>query len=194
MLATTTTPQDPGSWEPQGMIFQPDHIGMVWREGEWADCRDPMVLKIGGLYYLYYTGQDRGGGIIGVATSSYPSGPWFDWGSIIPPLEGAMAESVTVVPYSGVYYLFYHHTGVEEFFQTGATPVGPWQEAYPFRPGWAHEIWQAVHGEWYTSHLRDYAVYISPLTWDSFYLPPHPIIGPDIYHSIMLPIISQGRN
>ncbi len=31
MLATSTNPADPNSWQPQGMIFQPNHPGMVWQ-------------------------------------------------------------------------------------------------------------------------------------------------------------------
>jgi hypothetical protein len=39
LLATTTNPADPASWQPQGVVFQPNHPGMRWQPGQWADCR-----------------------------------------------------------------------------------------------------------------------------------------------------------
>ena len=76
MLATTPTPQDPASWQPQGMVFQPQHPGMVWAgAGKWSDARDPTVLYSQGRYYLYYTGMDVGGGIVGVGVADSLSGP-----------------------------------------------------------------------------------------------------------------------
>ena len=185
MLAISENPADPHSWQPQGMIFQPNHSGMIWVKDQWADCRDPMIIKYENQYYLYYTGSDTGGGIIGVATALSPTGPWTDLGSIIPPLPGALAESSTIAQVEGTYYLFYNQTGVGELFRMGTSPTGPWQDPLPFHPGWAHEIWVTPQGDWFTSYLTTPTVTISPLTWDDFYQPAHPWIGTDVFHILL---------
>ena len=185
MAATTSNPKDPTSWQAQGMIFQPDHPGMLWEAGQWADARDPTVIKTGGIYYLYYTGRDISGGIIGMATAPSPLGPWRDWGSIIPAVASGMLESPTLARFDGTYYLFYHHTGRGEYFRAGSSPGGPWGDPQPIRPGLAHEVWQDRTDEWFTSYLTDYSVTISPLTWDTFFSPAQPWIGDDVYHQIM---------
>jgi hypothetical protein len=188
MLATSNNPADPASWQTQGMIFQPTHPDMVWGGfNTWSDCRDPTMLKIGSIYYLYYTGLDQAGGIVGVATASSPLGPWTDWGAILT-LTNGMAESSTLAAHGGSYYLFYHDTSQSERFRIGPGPTGPWTEAYGFTPGWAHEIWQGQDGYEYTSFLTDYSVTISHLIWDTFYNPPLPFIGENVYH-LMLPLI-----
>ena len=202
MLVTSTNPADTLSWEPQGMIFQPDHPGMIWKVGTWADCRDPMVLKVEDTYYMYYTGRDEDGGIVGLATSVSPLGPWYDWGSIITlpddgarssgPLGVRMPESATVFPHAGMYYLFYNSRG--EYYHVGAGPSGPWSEASEFYPGWAHEIWTGQDGKTYASYLvgyPNYAIAISQLIWDDFYFPHRPFIGQYIYH-ISIPLLSNN--
>ena len=193
MLATSTNPADPLSWETHGMIFQPDHKGMLWEEGRWADCRDPTVLVAEETYYLYYTGMDIDGGIVGLATSTTtPYGPWKDWGRTILPLsDQAIPESPTITIYDGVYYLFYNDSSQGEIFRIGASPSGPWESPEPFRPGWAHEVWQIPEGEWYTSYLTDYAITISPLIWDSFFSPARPFIGDEIYHFLIPMVLLQ---
>ena len=189
MLATSTNPADPLSWEPQGMIFQPDHVGMLWEEGRWADCRDPTVLVAEETYYLYYTGNDIDGGIVGLATSTTPSGPWRDWGTIILPLsDQAIPESPTIIVYDGVYYLFYNDSNQGEIFRIGASPSGPWENPESFRPGWAHEVWQIPESEWYTSYLTEYAITISPLIWDNFFSPARPFISDEIHH-LLIPLV-----
>lgn len=190
MLATTDDPADPLSWVPQGMIFQPNHPGMIWKAGEWADCRDPFVMKIGGIYYLLYSGRDQDGGIIGLATSRYPAGPWIDWGAIISPLpDDAMAESPNVAVYKSNYYLFYNHTGQGEKVRMGASLAGPWTSERGFSPGWAHEIWQSLDEDWFTSYLTNYTITISPLTWDEFFNPAEPFIGSEVTHQLLPAIL-----
>ena len=189
LLATTTDPSDPALWEKQDMVFQPDHEGKVWEDDTWADCRDPYVTKVNETYYLFYTGRDIGGGIVGVATASTPTGPWTDLGTIIDPVD-IVPESSVVVENAGTYYLFYNRGGEGEVFRIGTADIlGPWENAHRF-PGWAHEVWQDIGGEWYTSYLTDYTVSISPLTWDDFFNPAHPFIGDSVYH-FMLPIIRR---
>ena len=181
MLATSTDPSDPGSWQTHGMIFQPSHEGMVWEAGKWADCRDPTVLKIGDTYHLYYTGSDTGGGIVGMATAKSPFGPWVDWGAIIPPLPNKeMPESSTIAYVEGHFYLFYHHTSQGGVYRIGPSQAGPWLPESAFKPGWAHEVWQAPNDQWYTSYLLDYTVTISPMTWDEFFHPARPAIGSEV--------------
>ena len=51
MLATTTTPAEPASWVKRGVIFRPNHPGMVYPgPTAWSDGRDPMVREHGGAY------------------------------------------------------------------------------------------------------------------------------------------------
>ena len=176
LLATSNDPSDPSTWQPQDMVFQPDHPGMVWEEGGWADCRDPTVVKIEDSYYLFYTAKDVNGPIIGLATSPTPTGPWEDHGSILVSRDEVMIESPTLVQYGDLYYLFYNHSKQGEYFRIGDNPAGPWGESKTFQPGWAHEIWQDPRGNWFTSYLTDYSVTIRPFIWDRFKHPPNPII------------------
>jgi beta-xylosidase len=193
LLATSTDPADPNAWQLDDMVFQPEHPGMVWEAGQWADCRDPTVIKIDQLYYLYYAGRDVAGSIIGLATAPSPEGPWFDHGSILDPDPRAVFESPTVTSFAGAFYLVYTLAGNGGYFRIGAGPTGPWGTAVAFRPGWAHEMWQGVDGEWFTSFLTDYSVTISPLSWDTLLVPPHPMIGSSVHH-LFLPILQKRRS
>lgn len=191
MLAISSDPSNPDSWEPQGMIFQPSHVGMVWEPGNWADCRDPTVIKVEEVYFLYYTGLDIDGGIVGMATAKTPFGPWVDWGAIIRPLpDNRMAESATIARFDQSYYLFYSDTNHGEVYRIGGSQAGPWEPPVGFNPGWAHEVWKNASDQWYTSYLQDYSVTISPITWDEFFSPAKPIIGTYAYH-VVLPVIQQ---
>ncbi|MGC9399903.1 MAG: family 43 glycosylhydrolase [Anaerolineae bacterium] len=193
MLAVSDNPADPATWQRRGMIFQPSHEGMVWPgEGHWSDCRDPTVRFWGSLYYLYYTGQDKDGGIVGLATAESPQGPWRDWGSILT-VPGAMLESSTVVYHNGWYYLLYHRSdGTGEEMRFGPSPSGPWSEPRLFRPGWAHEIWKTAEGAWMTSYLTSYQISIRPLTWDDAFSPPWPFIGEQVHH-LWIPLLMQAE-
>lgn len=189
MLATSTNPADPSSWQRQGLVFQPDHLQMVYQNGAWADCRDPMVAKVGETYYLYYTGSDQSGAIIGIATATAPTGPWRDWGaSVVSSAPGQMLESPTVILHDGLYYLVYNQAGAGARYRIGASPGGPWTAAMPLSRGWAHEIWAGQDGLTYTSFLTDYTVSISRLIWDTLFDPPRLFIGNAIYH-VTLPSV-----
>jgi hypothetical protein len=188
LLATTTNPALPGSWETQDMVFQPNHTGMLWTAGEWADCRDPSLFKVDDLYYLYYAGRDLTGAIIGVATAPTPAGPWSDQGSIIPPLVNGTPESPAIARYGDHDYLFYSLSHDGGYYRIGDGSTGPWQEPLPFRPGWAHEVWQDASGEWLTSYLSGDDISIAPLTWDAFSTPIRPFVGLIQTH-LVLPLV-----
>lgn len=185
MLATSTNPADPATWQPHGMVFQPDHPGSAWQAGAWADCRDPAVFLIGDQYSMYYSALDEDGGIIGMATAFSPGGPWTDWGTILPANPDDIPESPTLFYHEGNYYLFYNIPGQKEAYRIGDSPAGPWSEAFPFAPGWAHEIWRGQDGLTYTSYLTDYSITISRLIWNTYYDPPHPFIGNAIYRALL---------
>ena len=168
MLATATTPQDPASWQPQGMVFQPQHPGMVWPgAGKWSDARDPMVLYSQGRYYLYYTGMDVDGGIVGVAVADSLWGPWQDQGATLT-LAGRMPESPTIIEKDGFFFLVYHRPppDVGPEMRLGPSPTGPWSSPVPVTPGWAHEFFQAADGRWMTSYLTDYTVTVGSVAWE----------------------------
>ena len=190
LLATSTNPADPASWQPHGVVFQPDHTGMNWLNGQWANCRDPDVIKVGNLYFLYYTGSDISGGIIGMATASSPMGPWTDWGAILsaPSQSMAMFESPAMFVHDMYFYLAFHDTSNGERYMIGPSPSGPWTKPYTLSPGWAHEIWIGQDGRTYTSYLTNYSITISPLTWDTFFDPARILIGSNAYH-FMIPLI-----
>jgi hypothetical protein len=189
MLATSTNPADPSSWIRQGVVFQPSHLGSIWSGFDtWSDCRDPTVIRVGTTYLMYYTGLDMTGSIVGLATAPSLTGPWTDWGAVLTDPE-SMFESSALAAYGDLYYLFYHAVGGAtsgEFYRYGPTPGGPWSRPYPFRPGWAHEIWIGHDASWYTSFLTDYSITIRNLTWDGFYEPPRPLIGDEVYR-VFLP-------
>ena len=185
LLATSTNPSDPASWQQQKVVFQPNHIGMNWLNDQWADCRDPDVIKVGNLYYLYYTGSDIHGGIIGLATAPSPLGPWTDWGAILsaPPLSKAMYESPAIFVHDTYYYLAFNDTSRGEHYLIGPSPAGPWIDPFTLTPGWAHELWTGQDGITYSSYLTNYTITISPITWDIFYTPAHLWIGSEVFHT-----------
>lgn len=192
MLATTTNPADPHLWAVEGMLFQPDHPGMVWEDGAWANCRDPHVFKIEDTFYMLYTGEDLDGGIVGLATAPSPRGPWQDLGSILT-LEGAgIPESPALWPANGGFYLIYNRAGAGaasgEKYRFGPTLTGPWSQEASLTPGWAHEIWSGLDAQTYTSYLTDYTVTIQPLIWNTRFDPPLPFIGAQILEW-MLPVV-----
>ncbi len=190
LLATSTNPSDPNSWQPQSMVFQPNHPGMIWEVGQPTDCRDPTVIKVGQVYYLYYAGRDTSGSIIGLATATSPRGPWTDWGSIVQPETDTILESPTIAQYGSAYYLFYNRSREGEYYRIGASPAGPWKLPIRFHTGWANEIWQTTDKEWFTSYLTDYTVTIASLSWDTLFDPPHPFTGSSIFRS-HLPMVTN---
>jgi hypothetical protein len=192
MLAVSDNPADPDSWTRLGMIFQPYHLGTSWKAGRWADCRDATVLKVGDNYYMYYTGRDSTGPIIGLAVSISPSGPWYDWGKILTlPQQDAMAESPIVFKHAGAYYLIYNNTDHGEEYRIGSSVTGPWSEAFSLDPCWANEIWPGEDGLEYTSYLQGYTVVIDRVLWDDFYRPPRLFVGTRTHRFFMPNLFKQ---
>jgi hypothetical protein len=97
-------------------------------------------------------------------------------------------ESPTIAHYGDHYYLFYSLSHDGGYYRIGDSPTGPWQLPLPFRPGWAHEVWQDASGEWLTSYLSGDDVSIALLTWDAFSTPIRPFIG-RIQSHLALPLV-----
>jgi len=196
VLAPSTDPANPSGWQEHGVIFQPDHKGMVWGGfSQWSNCRDPTVVRVGDLYYMYYTGLDTAGGIVGLATAPTLYGPWRDWGSVLT-IQDVMLESPLMIAYDSYHYLCFNEAGQSgrgEHCVIGPTLSGPWTAPYSLSPGWAHEVWRDPGGDLYTSYLTGYYINISPLTWDTIYDPPHPFIGSQVFHTWM-PLLIHEEN
>lgn len=190
MLATTKTPADPDSWQPRGMVFQPNHEGMVWPgRGQWSDARDPMVYWKDGRYYMYYSGADVDGGIVGLAQADNPYGPWTDMGSILT-LPGAFPESPTLLERKGFYFMAFNQriSDTGEKMVMGLSPTGPWNEPWDLEPGWAHEFFKSVEGNWLTSYLTDYSVTIDVVDWEQQGSIEIPVLR-DLWEEVYLPQI-----
>ena len=170
MLAVSTNPADPDSWQTEGMVFYPKHAGALWGPDRWSDCRDATILKVDQIYYLYYTGRDRNGPILGWATAFSPDGPWYDWGATLT-LESkrAMIESPAIIDHDGLFYLLYNNTSKGEEYRIANSQIGPWSDALSFRPGWANEIWTGQDGLVYTSYVKKYSIGIERLHLNNSY-------------------------
>ncbi len=189
MLATSHDPSDLQSWVKHGVVFRPHHEGMVYPGPDnWADARDPMVFRYDDRYYMYYTGLDTSGGIIGVAMADSLTGPWVDLGATLH-TGAVIPESPFVVTYQNYFYLFYHATFPGEsraVWRWAPSPFGPWQSIHPLQTGWAHDFYLSVD-TWYMSYLvgNGEAIKVVPLDWDHSTSPPRPQID----HHTFLPII-----
>jgi hypothetical protein len=194
MLATTTDPTDPDSWQEQGMVFQPSHSGAVWSPNSWSDNRDPVVIADGGLYYLYYTGRDSAGGIVGAAVANALVGPWTDLGATLGPIPGRILESPMVFSEWGGFYLAVHETlpgqSLGAQIRSGNSPTGPWGNPSPLFPGWAHEFWQDPALNWHASYLTTPDITIEPVGWLHDRTPPRPFLG-DALFEIHLPLLTR---
>jgi hypothetical protein len=135
---------------------------------------------------MYYTGRDAAGPIVGLATSFSPLGPWLDMGMTLTlPQMDSMAESPSVVSHEGAYYLLYNYTQNGEEYRIGQSMTGPWSDAFPLNPGWAHEIWAGPYGLSYTSYLQGYEVMINHIQWDNYFKPSHLFVGARLLRHFM---------
>lgn len=135
----------------------------VWNAGQWSDCRDPMILKDGNLFYCYYTaarintesGQQEN--CIGISSSGNLL-DWKDEGYIR--LGYSLAtppESPFVVKHNGLYYLIYTNYKHGIVYATSSDPVKGWKELpvekMVLMSGVsASEIYQDK-GKWYMSYI-----------------------------------------
>ena len=152
----------------------------IWNPDKWSDCRDPMVLKDGDLFYCYFTAQRKNPesgkdeSCIGISSSTDLLN-WKHAGIIR--LDQSLStppESPFVVKRDGKYYLFYTNYGMGTTYAISDDPVKGWKEVPPDqvklmgRTG-ASEIYQD-DGKWYYSyitHLKNsfYLFDIHPLQW-----------------------------
>lgn len=194
MLATSTNPADPQSWTRQGVVFRPNHAGMVYPgPASPSDARDPMLYRYGERYFLYYTGRDVSGGIVGVAMADQLTGPWQDLGAVLRLSSDTMPESPFVVAYADGYYLYYNaagDAGSSPQWQWAPSPFGPWQAAIYEPVGWAHDFYHTGTA-WLVSYVvgNGQAIQVATVRWDATTTPPRPRIG----HQIYLPVVRQGE-
>ena len=185
MLATSTNPADPTSWVKAGVVFQPSHPSMIYPgPTAWSDARDPMVLFYNNRYFLYYTGTDTSGGIVGVAVADAITGPWQDVGATLRTDPSTHPESPFVVSYAGNYYLYTNDSAAgpaNEVWRWGPSPFGPWQQAVAEPLGWANDFYQ-IGATWYSSHVAGdgSAIGFAPIQWNTTTVPATPKIGWDV--------------
>jgi len=170
MLAVSKNPADPKSWQKMGVVFRPNHTNMVYAGAhKWSDNRDPMILKQQGQYYLYYTGKDTSGGVVGVATSASITGTWQDWGAVVQTSLKSMPESPFVLENGGVYYMMYNDTGGNgPTWSWAVSPLGPWQPEHNETIGWAHDFVRIPNSSsWLVSYVQGdgESIHVTPLTW-----------------------------
>lgn len=123
VVATTDNPAAVKQWQRnhdvkfvvEGKVeswFRPSHPGHVWPADAWADCRDPMVYfnEPDRTWYMFYSGSDVTGGIVGVATAPDILGPWEDRGAILC-VDKGVPESAFVLPDpQGGYVMVINHS------------------------------------------------------------------------------------
>lgn len=194
LLATSTDPADPQSWQKQDMLFWPDHPAAVYPGPDaWADARDPFVLADPAhneRYLLYYTGRDDTGGMVGMAYSTAPAGPWRDLGAVFHAPGDTMPESPSIVSHAGYYYLFVSLSGPtrqERRWYWSVSPSGPWQAGERVSHGWAHDFYQAEWG-WLASYVvgNGESIRVVPLDWRTSSDPPAPAVGYRLLLSLVL--------
>jgi hypothetical protein len=164
LVASTTTPHIASSWvrntdmqflvEGQSQTwFRPSHEGAVWNPDGWADCRDPMVMKHDGTWYMFYSGADVSGGICGVATAPDVLGPWTDQGAVLRVTSG-IPESCFIIPApDGSWIMTLNHATTDENLKgiksarggalvpvNGQPPFGDLRLLADTMNGWAHEF------------------------------------------------------
>lgn len=203
MLATSTDPSDPESWVKQGVVFVPDHLGML-RRGKvdetdyWLDNRDPMIFRYAdnGRFYMYYTGLDHSGGIIGVAEASSLMGPWEDKGSVLTLSPRTVPESPFIIQRGKTFYLYTNDSGVERFgerWRSSPSPFGPWSSPVSELVGWALDFYN-TGTTWYATYVigNGSAIGVTPLLWDTTTDPPSPYIRR--LTQVYLPLISSDTD
>ncbi|MFA5814533.1 MAG: family 43 glycosylhydrolase [Bacteroidales bacterium] len=160
-LATST---DLYNWKrsEKNPVISPGSWG-IWNADKWSDCRDPMILQDGSVFYCYYTatkinaenGQSEY--CMGISSSEDLLN-WKDEGFVR--LKHSLTtppESPFVVRNNGLYYLIYTNYKHGIVYATSQQPVKGWKELpvekMVLMAGVsASEIYQD-DGKWYMSYI-----------------------------------------
>lgn len=144
-------------------IIKPGSWG-IWDENRWSDCRDPVVLKDGDIFYAYYCTNCVENGktsyCVGIA-SSHDLYIWKDEGyAIMEKSTQTPPESPFAVKKDGKYYLFYTDYKAGTVYAISDDPVSGWKDAPDDKrvviPGvCASEVYDSA-GKWYISYTRHY--------------------------------------
>lgn len=156
------TSRDLWTWERQGEVL---------RDG--FDARDPMLLRVGREWVLYYTANARpdGGHHIVAAVTSPDLRRWSERRTVFThPREGTFAgptESPFVVARNGRYTLFVTDNDVVHAYgSTDPFRFDPANEVGSFQ-GHACEVVQDERRRWWISHVgwMSGGLSLAPLTW-----------------------------
>lgn len=135
----------------------------IWDSNEWSDCRDPVLLKDGKTFYLYYTAlhlnaeTQKPENCIGISSSTDLYN-WKDEGFFR--LTNSLStppESPFVLKHNGMYYMLYTSYKYGTVYLTSKDPVKGWKELpvekMVLMPGVsASEIYQD-EGRYYMSYI-----------------------------------------
>jgi len=135
----------------------------MWNPGQWSDCRDPMVLQDGKIFYCYYTAMRNNPEngkqeyCLGIS-SSEDLLHWKDEGFIrLGYSVSTPPESSFVLKHNGMYYLIYTNYKYGSVYAVSHDPVKGWKELPPEKMVLmsgvsASEIYQD-NGKWYISYI-----------------------------------------
>ncbi len=160
-INNSADPFNSSAWQVKPVVFTPTHAGADYPGGGlWSDCRDPYLLDDGTQGYLFYTGRDTDGGIVGYVTfndvQSLLQGNYVDHGAmykengqklVLPGQD--IPESSIVFKYGDYWWLVYNHSpnsspggGIK--IARGGSPTGPWTEPVLFdnSGGFAYESFE----------------------------------------------------
>lgn len=153
--------------------FRLSRAGAAWTDAAWADCRDPMVMKHNGIWYMFYSGTDLDGGIAGVATAPSVLGPWVDRGAVMKVEPGSIPESCFVLKApDDTFVMTFNHAGAKPGGSKSARaksllPVNGKPSLSDIRPltaqsspltGWAHEFLPVIGTKLLCANLTGYFV------------------------------------
>lgn len=157
-------------------VYHPDPSWAVWSETAFSHGRDPHVIEVGGVYYLFVTAQHQWyKGAVACATSTDLVN-WADAGYIYLHNNWHMLESVFILQRNGLFHMFFTEEGVYgTSHMSSPTLYGGWdinQRIYldnghapqitdtPSGPIFSrHSVYNDNHGDY------KYVLKFSPLVW-----------------------------
>jgi len=123
-------------------------------------------------WYMFYTGSDADGGIVGVATAPDVVGPWKDVGAVLRVNKGIPESSFVLQDPSGSFVMVFNHAGggeeggIKVARSKSLLPVNGQpsfsqveilsKSATPGLPGWAHEFVRTENGNLLAAYLTGY--------------------------------------